>query len=365
MRILHLYPFVPAGRHGGTLRLSAALAASAAVGRPELHFFDSAARTWRVGELDPTAGSPPAAVATPGLKRRVFPSTLWESGRAAVAAVPLDRLALGSARVIVLHTTYLAPLLARLTGHQARSVVDVYDLVWRAHAHDAARAPVVARLARSGYAAAVKQRELSAIRRADTVLVAGYGDYEWLTGRHAEAHWVPTPAPVEPCEPRPAGDPVRVGMLGNFAHQSTRASARSLLTSELAADPGVTIVLAGLHSENFPRPPGVKVLGTVARVESFYAEVDCVVAPVLGGSGMKVKLAEAILAGRPVVTTPLGAEGYPARISRHFTLAGAPALDVAVARHAVARFDRHAARADLEPELCWDAVLSRYLAALR
>ena len=80
---------------------------------------------------------------------------------------------------------------------------------------------------------------------------------------------------------------------------------------------------------------------------------------------MKVKLAEAMLAGRPVVTTPLGAEGYPARIRRHFTLASPRSLDVTLARRAIALFDRPAARADLERELGWDAVLRRYKDAFR
>lgn len=364
VRILHLYPFVPAGRHGGTLRLRAALAASARLGEPELHYFDAADRTWRgPAQLDPTPAAVP--VAEPGLKRRIFPSTLWESGRAAVAAAPLDRLALGSGAVLVLHTTPLAPLLRRLPAQPARSVVDVYDLVWRAHANDAAAGTAGARPVRGAYAAAVRARELSAVRRAGALLVAGNEDHEWLADRHPDAHWVPTATPIEPVEPRPAGTgPLRVGLLGNFAHQSTRASAELLLASELAADPEATIVLAGLHSEDLPRPAGVEVLGTIARAESFYAEVDCVVAPVVGGSGMKVKLAEALLAGRPVVTTPLGAEGYPARMSRHFTLAGPRSLDLALARRAIARFDPLAARANLEPELCWDAVLGRYERAL-
>ena len=177
---------------------------------------------------------------------------------------------------------------------------------------------------------------------------------------------MPTPTPVDAVDPRPVGDgPLRVGLLGNFAHQSTRASAGLLLGSGLAADPGATIVLAGLGSDAVRWPPGVEVLGSIDRAERFYAEVDCVVAPIVGGSGMKVKLAEAVLAGRPVVTTSLGADGYPASVSRRFTLAGPRALDLALVRRAMAEFDRADSRAALERELGWDAVLSRYELALR
>ena len=122
-----------------------------------------------------------------------------------------------------------------------------------AHANNAAAGTAPARLAPGAYAATVRPRELSAIRRAGAVLVAGHGDYEWLVGRHPDGRWVPTPTPVEAVEPRPAGEEqLRVGLLGNFAHQSTRASAELLLTSELARDPEATIVLAGMQSEDLP-----------------------------------------------------------------------------------------------------------------
>ena len=108
----------------------------------------------------------------------------------------------------------------------------------------------------------------------------------------------------------------------------------------------------------------MEVLGELDRAEDFYAEVDCVVAPVVGGSGMKVKLAEAVLAGRPVITTPLGAAGYPSGVSRFFTVIEPSAIDLAAVHRAVAGFDAVAARDALEAELGWDAATSRYAAAV-
>jgi hypothetical protein len=368
MRIIHLYPFLPGGRHGGTLRLRAALAGTARAGEPELHFFDPVQGAWRgpAEDIEAMRAAALPAPAPPGLKRRLFPSTLWESGRRARRAIAghLDRLALDGESTVFLHTSYLAPLLAVLPVAR-RALVDAYDLVWLAHANDARSTTMPAGPVRAVYSATVRLRELRALAGADTVLAAGYEDFQALRTAHRDARWVPTPTPVEPVEPRTGVRELRVGLLGNFAHQSTRASAALLLGSSLAADPRVTIVLAGLHSEALADRRRVEVRGPVERPEDLYAEVDCIVAPVGGGSGMKVKLAEAVLAGRPVVTTPLGAAGYPPSVSRFFSVRPAASIDVGVVRAAIAAFDTPAARAALEPELGWQPVLERYAAAVR
>ncbi len=127
-------------------------------------------------------------------------------------------------------------------------------------------------------------------------------------------------------------------MLGNFAHSSTIGSAKQILASRLVDDPQLTVVLAGWGSERFAGEP-VSVLGAVSRPEDFYAQIDCVIAPVAGGSGIKCKLAEALEAGRPVLTTPLGASGYPPQLRRHFHVCEPEQIDAAKIRLAISEFD--------------------------
>ncbi len=55
----------------------------------------------------------------------------------------------------------------------------------------------------------------------------------------------------------------------------------------------------------------VEVVGYVERLEDVVAEARVVVAPLLSGGGTKVKILEGMAAGRPIVTTPVGAEGLP------------------------------------------------------
>ena len=63
--------------------------------------------------------------------------------------------------------------------------------------------------------------------------------------------------------------------------------------------------------------PGVTLLGYVNDLAAFYAETDVIVAPMLMGSGLKMKVAEALSYGVPVVGTAIGFEGFGADVSAH------------------------------------------------
>jgi succinoglycan biosynthesis protein ExoO len=56
-------------------------------------------------------------------------------------------------------------------------------------------------------------------------------------------------------------------------------------------------------------PKGVLALGYVKDLEDFYRQVDVVVSPLRMGGGLKIKNVEALCKGKPLVTTPIGAEG--------------------------------------------------------
>jgi glycosyltransferase involved in cell wall biosynthesis len=53
----------------------------------------------------------------------------------------------------------------------------------------------------------------------------------------------------------------------------------------------------------------ITVTGTVPDVRPFLAQAKVAVAPLLSGGGTRLKVLEALDAGRPVVATPIGAEG--------------------------------------------------------
>ena len=83
--------------------------------------------------------------------------------------------------------------------------------------------------------------------------------------------------------------------------------------------PTATLEIAGLGLEDGSRAaplvpsawraPGITVLGLVPELGPLYERSALMVAPVLGGSGVRMKLLEAFRNGVPVVTTPDGARG--------------------------------------------------------
>lgn len=88
-----------------------------------------------------------------------------------------------------------------------------------------------------------------------------------------------------------------------------------------AKAPDATLEIAGVGlkpdaSGRLPVPeawkvPGVTTIGFLEDLEPLYARSRGMVAPVFGGSGVRVKMLEGFRAGMPVVTTPDGAFGLP------------------------------------------------------
>jgi glycosyltransferase involved in cell wall biosynthesis len=106
--------------------------------------------------------------------------------------------------------------------------------------------------------------------------------------------------------------------------------------------------------------PRIELFGPVADAVAELARAKVAIVPILAGSGTRVKIIEAWAAGVPVVSTPLGAEGLPARAGEHLLLAGnAPAFRDAVSsllaspelRNRIGRAGRYL----FECEFTWEA----------
>jgi polysaccharide biosynthesis protein PslH len=67
--------------------------------------------------------------------------------------------------------------------------------------------------------------------------------------------------------------------------------------------------------------PRIELSGPVEDAVLELARAKVAIVPLLAGSGTRVKIIEAWAAGVPVVSTPLGAEGLPARAGEHLLLA--------------------------------------------
>lgn len=103
------------------------------------------------------------------------------------------------------------------------------------------------------------------------------------------------------------------------------------------------------------KKPGLTVHGFVAELAPYYATASVFLAPILGGSGVRIKLLEGFRAGLPLVTTTAGALGLPVESGRELLVADdAKAFSDAVERvlsdRALARTLRENAYAYLERE---------------
>jgi sugar transferase (PEP-CTERM/EpsH1 system associated) len=104
--------------------------------------------------------------------------------------------------------------------------------------------------------------------------------------------------------------------------------ARELWPAVRAAAPGLTLSLVGAKPapavQSLAALPGVEVTGTVPDVRPYYRDALAAVVPLRTGSGTRLKILEAMAAGVPVVSTPLGAEGLAVTPGRDIVLVPEP-----------------------------------------
>jgi GT2 family glycosyltransferase len=91
---------------------------------------------------------------------------------------------------------------------------------------------------------------------------------------------------------------------------------REIWPAILAKRPKAELQVAGSVARALgPAPDGVRMLGVVADLAPLYRDAGVVVSPLYTGSGLKIKLIEALAAGKAVVGTPVTAQGVEAEVA--------------------------------------------------
>ncbi len=167
--------------------------------------------------------------------------------------------------------------------------------------------------------ALLKRYEGRLLPACDVVLCPGEGDLESLRGLApgARLRVAPSGVDVETLAevPPPPGEPV-VLFVGDLHYRPNRQAVEWLLervaptVREQVAGARFVIVGAGPRL-TVPDRSGVEFAGYVEELSGHLAAARVVVAPMLAGGGIKLKVLEGMGAGRAVVTTPVGAEGIP------------------------------------------------------
>jgi len=157
--------------------------------------------------------------------------------------------------------------------------------------------------------------ELLFLRQADIVVAIQENDRRWLQERLPAARVVCLSYWPEPrfCRSEPAAPECLFVGADSFVNRHGLAWLLERVWPMVrAAVPSARLRLCGpLVAEGLPAVDGVEFAGVVPSLAVAYERAAVAVVPLLIGSGLKIKTMEALAFGRPVVTTPEGAEGLP------------------------------------------------------
>lgn len=188
----------------------------------------------------------------------------------------------------------------------------------------------------------------------------------------ARVERIPLAVDVPPQPLDPAGDGRDVIFVGNFVHppnvEAAERLVRSIFPRVAALRPDARLVLVGADPPASLRglaSDAIVVTGEVADVRPLLDAATVVVAPIASGGGMRVKVLEALAAGKALVASPRALEGVDVRAGEHLLVADDDAafadavvllLGEAARRAALGR----AARAWAETHLDWGRVAAAY-----
>ena len=189
-----------------------------------------------------------------------------------------------------------------------------------------------ARLAARLETRAWRKFEAEALERVDAAVVFSEADRAALRslGVATPIHVIPfgIDVPARALDPAGSSEEGTIGFVANFVHKPNVHAARRLVRDVLPLvrreRPGVGALLVG----RAPPPEiqslagdGVVVTGEVPSVTPYLERANVVVAPLAIGGGIRVKVLEALAAGKAVVATPLAAAGLPLQDREHLYLA--------------------------------------------
>ncbi|WP_020180496.1 glycosyltransferase [Methylopila sp. M107] len=240
--------------------------------------------------------------------------------RAALATLDLGRF-----RAIWVERGHLAGLAA---GFRDRTIVDLDDIEHVRHLREMGKTPSLPRkLKMTLRAARLVHRETLGMRGFAGVVVCSESDRAYLARFGLRAAWV-VPNGTDLAGPTAAlAEPDRDCVFMGNCDYPPNADAVAYLRDEVApllrgTRRAFRVDLIGPASDRFDDPA----MGVVGRgyVEDLGAELSryrAFVAPLRLGGGTKLKIIDAMAAGVPVVTTPIGAEGLDLVHGEHALIA--------------------------------------------
>jgi glycosyltransferase involved in cell wall biosynthesis len=337
---------------------------------PREHLPPGLVRRLHVVELPPHARHPLARAARNAgrLARRVPPlmDRFAGFGGQIGAATRGQRYA-----IAVIEHFWCAPYWEQAAAVSDATILDLVDVESVLHARcalAAGGAPAPARLAHWAFQNICRDLEEKWLPRFTYLLATSESDAELLRAISPSSNVSVYPNSI-PFVPAPFRlEENMIAFSGNLEYHPNVSAVRYFreqIWPELRVQwPGLVWRLIGKNPQAVAGiasgDPRIELSGPVADAVPELARAKVAIVPVLAGSGTRVKIIEAWAAGVPVVSTPLGAEGLPARAGEHLLLAdNAPAFRDAVSSllASPAQRDRigRAGRYLFECEFTWEA----------
>ena len=188
------------------------------------------------------------------------------------------------------------------------------------------------------YARKTKEFEVRSYQRADHVVPVSAADAEHIRTVLGIEHVTPLPpgvdaqyfSPGEPEAPEPG-----IVFTGSMDWQANMDASEFFVLEVLPllrkAFPRVRFSIVGRRPPPHIRalgeadPDHVEVTGTVDDIRPYLARAQVAVVPVIFGSGIKIKVFEAMAMAKPVVVSTIGAEGLPLVHRENVLIADTPA----------------------------------------
>jgi glycosyltransferase involved in cell wall biosynthesis len=236
----------------------------------------------------------------------------------------VGRLATGVAGVLLIRSIFVHEIPALRGVWPGRIVVDCHDSDVHLAGELLKTVRGAARLGPWANLLGVRRTVARYLPLADEVWVVSPEDGARLAAQAPGARVVVVPSGMDRDGAAPAARPGVDGtalLVANFGYGPNARGAewmlRSVWPAIRARVPGATLRCVGARmppalAALAAATPGVEVCGQLADIARVLHDAAVVVAPILEGSGTRLKIVEAWSQGKAVVTTPKGIEGLPA-----------------------------------------------------
>jgi polysaccharide biosynthesis protein PslH len=232
----------------------------------------------------------------------------------------------------VIEHFWCAEYLEAISRVSDRVVLNLHNVESALHETCAVAEGGLSGVAHRRFAAHSRHLERRWLPRFDAVLTASDADAARIGKLHAGADVIvyPNAIPMTSVPNYPQEE--MIAFSGNLEYHPNRTAvqffARDIWPVLSRANPNLKWRLIGMNPEAIrPDIQGLERVETTGPVEDAVSELAAakvVVAPLLSGSGTRLKIIEAWAAARPVVATNLGAEGLPVTHGREIYLADKP-----------------------------------------